>query len=422
MRRLFLISHVLSVTLLAANSWANATEQVLYGFKGGADGAFPSSSLVMDSAGNLYGTASEGGNPSGCVSNYAPGCGVVFELASVNGAWQESVLYAFLGGSDGESPSGNLVFDASGNLYGTTSRGGTGTACGTVGCGTVFELSPNPNGGWTKTSLYNFRSEPDGAFPVGLTFDGSRKLYGITTAGGSGGRGVVYELSRSGQDGPGIEKVIYSFSTFETQPNPVLVFDSEGNLYGTYYQLYSCYPGCGAVFQLKQSGGIWTESRMVDFSGGGNGGEPMAGVILDNEGNLYGTGAEGGNNWGMAFEIKRSGSKLKGIMLHNFCSLNSCADGAVPQAGLVMDTSGVLYGTTSAGGRCPLYCGSGVVFKLTHTKYGWEETVLHAFQGGSDGTTPNQSLILDGRGNLYGTTSPDPYISAGYGTVFEVMQ
>jgi uncharacterized repeat protein (TIGR03803 family) len=298
--------------------------------------------------------------------------------------------------------------------------GGSGTACTSLGCGTVFELSPGQNGNWAKTVLYEFQNG-DGAFPAGLTFDASGNLYGVTTAGGANGRGEVYELSPPQQRGGAwMQKVLFSFSNFEIQPNPVIVFDSAGNIYGTYYQLYTCFPGCGAIFQLKQTNGTWTETDIFDFSGGGNGGEPMAGVILDREGNVYGTGAKGGNNWGIAYKLKPvSGGKWEGIMLHNFCALNGCADGAGPQATLVMDASGAFYGTTSAGGRC-LYCGGGVVFKLSHTRFGWEERVLHAFQGGSDGASPTQSLILDGKGNLYGTTTPDPYIFPGFGTVFEV--
>jgi hypothetical protein len=421
-KRAFLISLVLSLTLaIATNAWA-ASEKVLYSFTGGSDGGFPSSSLVMDAAGNLYGTTAAGGTKGDCSSDRIPGCGVVFKLTSVNGSWQESVLYAFQGGPDGAYPRGNLVFDASGNLYGTTYYGGTGT-CSTEGCGTAFELSPNQNGSWIKTTLYSFQNQPDGAFPDGLTFDSSNNLYGVATAGGTNGRGAAYELSPPQQQGnPWTEKIIYNFQDFETQPNPVLVFDSQGNLYGTYFQLYACFPttGCGAVFQLKNTGGTWTLTDLFDFTGGGNGGEPMAGVILDSQGNLYGTGAQGGNNWGMVFELKprANGGQYEGMMLHNFCSINNCADGMTPDAALVMDSSGALYGTTSSGGRPCRTCG--LVFKLVHTKYGWDGSVLYNFRDSTDGGSPTQSLILDAQGNLYGTTTA--YGSDGHGTVYEVTQ
>lgn len=212
--------------------------------------------------------------------------------------------------------------------------------------------------------------------------------------------------------------VIYNFATFETQPNPVLVFDGKGNLYGTYQQLYSCLLGCGAIFQLTSTGGNWAETVLANFLGGGNGDEPMAGAILDHQGNLYGTAAKGGNNWGIAFELESSGGKWNGIMLHNFCSINDCADGLTPVAGLVVDVNGALYGATSAGGTGCRSCG--LVFKLAHTKYGWKGTALYNFRGGSDGASPTQSLILDARGNLYGTTPSQG--NAGFGTVFEVVQ
>jgi uncharacterized repeat protein (TIGR03803 family) len=406
---LFVLSLALSL-----DASQHAKTKFLYRFAGKTDGAYPSSSLLMDASGHLYGTTSQGGNPNVCPDPYAPGCGVVFELIpSFHSQWQENVLYTFQGASDGLGPSGGLVFDASGNLYGTTAEGGTGTYC-SAGCGTVFKLSANRGGAWTKTVLHNFQGQSDGAFPAGLTLDASGHLYGITTSGGSSDRGTVYELS--GQGG-WTEKVLYSFSNFEIALNPGLVFDREGNLYGSFYQLYSCYPGCGAVFQLKPANGSWTETDLYDFRGGGNGGEPMGGVILDKWGNVYGTGAEGGNGYGIAFAIKPAHGKWRETMLYNFCSLNNCADGTVPLAGLAMDGKGALYGTTSLGGENH----SGVVFKLARTQSSWKETVLHSF--GTDlGSVPTVSLILDGRGNLYGVTTHDPYINSSFGTVFMVIQ
>ncbi len=419
MRKRELIT-VLMVLMFAISAMA-ATEQVLYTFKGGAAGAFPSSSLVRDGKGNLYGTTSSGGNLSVCTKGFfTPGCGVVFELSLVNGSWQESVLYTFQGGTDGAGPGGNLVFDAAGNLFGTTSNGGS-TSCGNgLGCGTVFELSPQADGSWKETILHVFGGQPDGAFPAGLTPDALGNLYGVATSGGANGRGAVYELSK--QSGTLKESVIYSLRDFEVQPNPGLAFDSAGNLYGTFFQLYGCFgsAACGAVFELSQANGMWTEMDLVDFAGGGNGGDPMAGVILDSAGNIYGTTAKGGNNYGIAYELKRSGSKIQGVMLHNFCSLNNCADGAVPLSALAADASGNFYGTTSTRGTACSSCGT--VYKLFRGKLGWEEMVLHSFRGGTDGSYPTQSLILDAQGNLYGVTSGTEGSDALYGTVFEVTQ
>lgn len=411
------------ISLLPSAASAAAREKVLYRFSGAADGAFPSSSLLLDASGNLYGTAYRGGDTKECVTSVS-GCGVVFELTpSGTGKWKESVLYAFQGGKDGLEPTGNLVFDTAGNLYGITYGGGTGTKCASVpGCGTVFELSPNGNGSWTETVLYSFTDGGDGALPVGLTIDASGNLFGDTITGGTE-FGTVFELLPPRQyGGAWKEKTIYSFQAFEITPNSSPIFDSKGNLYGSWYQEFSCYPGCGVVFELSPSGKTWQEANLFSFDGGGNGGEPMAGVILDSQGNLYGTGAEGGNNWGIAFELKHSGSGWTESMLYNFCSLNNCADGSDPEAPLVFDKAGNLYGTTEAGGTgCTFDQSCGVIFKLTPHKTGWTETLLHSFKGKPDGSTPVQGLTPDGNGNFYGVTSlGGKGDNSGNGTIFEV--
>ena len=407
--------------LLATTGQAAVHEKVLYRFVGGTDGAHPSSSLLLDAAGNLYGTTVDGGNLPNCFSGL--GCGVVFKLTppSGNGKWKETVLYAFQGGTDGLEPTGGLVFDNAGNLYGTTYGGGTGTACTYVpGCGTVFELSPK-GGHWIEKVLYSFQNGTDGALPSGLTIDASGNLYGTTIAGGAAGRGTVYELSPpQHKRGQWAETTLYAFQDFEIQANPGLVFDPKGNLYGTWYQLYSCYPGCGAVFELKHAGKYWQETDLYDFRGGGNGGEPMAGIVFDDKGHVYGTGAEGGNNQGIAFEVTCSGNQWTEVILYTFCSQNNCADGADPYAPLIFDQSGNLYGTTVGGGTgCSFNSSCGVVFKLTPGKFGWTETVLHNFKGSPDGSNPTQGVIFDKSGNIYGTT-PNGGASGGYGTVFEL--
>ncbi len=403
-------------SLLVPGARAAAREKVLYSLSGVSDGAVPSSNLVLDAAGNLYGTASYGGDTKDC----SDGCGVVFELTSTNGKWREAVLYAFRGGTDGVGPSGNLVLDAAGNLYGTTFRGGSANCTG--GCGIVFELSPKSDGSWKETVLYRFQDGGDGALPVGLTIDASGKLYGTTITGGTE-FGTVFELSPPAGDNDAAwkETTLYSFQAFEIQPNPGLVFDAKGNLYGSWYQLYQCSPpeACGTVYQLKSTDHRWEETNLYDFPGGGNGGQPMAGVILDGKRNLYGTGEDGGNNWGIAFELKRSGTTWTEVMLHNFCSLNNCADGSQPEAPLVFDKAGNLYGTTAGGGTGCAYPGCGVVFELSPSKNGWTERVLHSFKNEpNDGASPVEGLILDGNGNLFGTTPAGG--SDGRGTVFEV--
>jgi len=404
----------MAVTLLVLAAPVAAHEKVLYQFSGRSDGAVPSSGLVMDAAGHLYGTASFGGDAKNCTG----GCGVVFELTSTNGKWREAVLYAFHGGTDGVRPSGNLVFDSAGNLYGTTFTGGSGACKG--GCGTVFELS-SKRGSWTETVLYSFQDVEDGALPVGLTIDASGRLYGVTTTGGTE-FGTVFELSPSADgDDAWKETTLYSFQAFEIQANPGMVFDTKGNLYGSWFQLYQCVPpnSCGTVFQLKFTDHGWDEANLFDFPGGGNGGQPMAGVILDQQGRIYGTGSDGGNNWGIAFELKRSGAGCTEKILHRFCSLNNCADGSQPEAPLVFDQAGNLYGTTLGGGTGCSYPGCGVVFKLSKNKSGWTETVLHSFKNEpTDGASPVEGLILDEKGNLFGTTPAGG--AHGRGTVFEI--
>jgi|HubBroStandDraft_4_1064222.scaffolds.fasta_scaffold20463_4 uncharacterized repeat protein (TIGR03803 family) len=399
------------IALLPSTLAAGAKEKILYRFTGGTDGGVPSSSLTMDAAGKLYGTTNSGGDLSQC-SNY--GCGTVFQLTpSSNGKWTEKVLHAFKGGSDGSYPTGNLLFDAAGNLYGTTSQGGS-TNCSSYGCGTVFQLSPNQDGTWTETILYSFQGQSDGREPAGLTFDRTGILYGATVA----PHGTVYSLSPPKQQGGAWkENVLYDLSAFGATANPVLAIDEHGNLYGTYYQLDKQYClgdlNCGAVFELEHASGQWQETDLHDFIGGGTGGQPAAGVIRDGKGKLYGTTALGGNNYGIVFELRASAGGWKEHMIYNFCSRNNCADGAYPLAALVVDKNGALYGTTYEGGGCINACG--VVFKLAHMKNSWHETVLHKF-GGLDGENPQESLILDAKGSLYGVAAS----SVGAGVVFEL--
>jgi len=407
-RRCLVFIGITLALVLAPVAGATAHEKVLYHFTGGTDGAYPSSGLTTDLAGNFYGTTSAGGNTNLCTSNYNPGCGVVFQLTLSNGKWQETVLYAFQGGTDGSYPSGNLVLDATGNIYGTTVYGGTDTTC-TYGCGTVFELSPNGGGSWTKTMLHSFQYYSDGAFPAGLTVDATGNLFGVTTS----GDGTAYELSPR-QRGTWKETLLCSTDG----ANPGLTLAGKDNFFFTGVQDYNN----GNVSEVKLIGKLWHETDVYDFQGGGNGGGPKAGVVVDKHDNLYGTGDQGGNDFGIVFELKRSGSHWKESMLYNFCSRNSCADGARPQAPLVVDKAGNLYGTTANGGTgCSLQEGCGVVFKLAHAGTGWKETILHSFKDQPDGSSPTEGLTLDKKGNLFGTTPLGGTGSTGgYGTVFEV--
>jgi uncharacterized repeat protein (TIGR03803 family) len=251
------------------------------------DGEEPIGDLLLDSAGNLYGTTCFGGL-------YA--LGTVYKLTPFHGGWSYAVLYNFTGGNDGGCPHAGVVLDAAGNLYGTASQGGS------YGDGAVYQVTPSGS----ETVLYNFTGGNDGSLPYsGVIFDRSGNLYGATTFGGSGGSGVVFELS------PGSGGWSYT----EIYPLPGggwgsyerLVMDGNGNLYGTMYKGSSS--GYGAVFKLTASNGGWTYTSLHDFTDGDDGANPYGGLVLDSNGNLYGTAAYGGSlacsigGCGVVFEI-----------------------------------------------------------------------------------------------------------------------
>jgi uncharacterized repeat protein (TIGR03803 family) len=330
-----------------------------------------------------------------------------------------SVLYTFAG-MDGASPTASLILDEQGNLYGTTGWGG-GTSCGDPqGCGTVFKLDPAGN----ETVLHSFTESPDGSHPFGsLVLDAQGNLYGTTQSGGAYngdfgfGGGTVFELSSSG-----VESVLYSFCRLANckdgeLPEAGLVLDARGNLYGT-----TAFGGghsracgnlsCGTVFKVFQKGHQFKEDRIDSFTGRADGGNPEAPLIRDAAGNLYGTTIypEGG-----VFKVSSVDGKWKQTVLHGF---GGGLDGDSPTGGLVMDADGDLFGTTFSGGAYNY----GTVFELDAAG---NETVLYSFAGtGGDGRGPQAGLVLDGKGNLYGTTAygGDDTCNAPYGcgTVFKV--
>jgi uncharacterized repeat protein (TIGR03803 family) len=266
---------------------ADGSETLLYTFLGEADGAFPSG-LIEDNEGNLYGTAEAGGDLQGCSGL---SCGVVFEVTPDG---TETVLHTFTGGSDGADPSGSLIMDGSGNLFGTTVRGG-GSGCASnfgIGCGTVFELAPDGS----ETVLYAF-SGTDGAFPQSnLIADAAGNLYGTAEAGGPGGEGAVFRLAPEG-----VETVLYSFTGGSDGGFPYagVIADSAGNFYGT---TSSGGLGDGTVFRLRPDG---KEKVLHAFSGGADGSSPFGGLTADARRQLFGTTSEGGtNNAGVVFEIR----------------------------------------------------------------------------------------------------------------------
>ncbi len=308
----------------------------LWNFTWNGDGARPEARVVLGNDGVPYGTATAGG----------AGHGVVFKLTpratfcpTVLCFWSETSLYQFAGTPDGSFPSSEVVFDAAGNLYGTTAYGGPS------GQGTVYMLSPS-GGGWTETVLYSFDGS-SGAYPFsGLIFDNTGKLYG-TTRGGAAGYGTVYQLTPS--ESGWIENTIYTFQggTDGGGPWGGLMFDQSGNLYGTTYTL-------GRVFELTPAGSAWTYTVLYTFGGTG----PNGNLIMDATGTLYGVTTQNtGHRFGEVFKLTPSGQGWVYTDLHTFGD-----DGLLDhEGGVVMDSNGNLYGTNEIGGEY----NAGVVWKLT---------------------------------------------------------
>lgn len=384
---------------------AGIQEQLLYSFMDSSGNDHdPQVGLVRDAAGNLYGTTLSGGNGA---------AGNVFELSPLSGGgWTETVLHNFkFGSGDGNYPSGDLIMDMAGNLYGTTGEGGSGK-CGTYGCGTVFEVSPQSGGGWAEMVLYSFAGSQDGVGPIGLVLDAAGNLYGTTGSGCSGGGGIIFELSLQ-SDESWSETILYAFTypgLNGYQPDASLVFDPTGDLYGT--TKLGGHSGQGTVFELSpKSGGGWIENVLYSFKSNGKDGEnPSGSLVFDASGNLYGTTPAGGSaGQGTVYELSpNSGGGWTERRLHTF--LNNGSDGEGPYSGLVFDLAGNLYGTTVGGGShfCPSEgYGCGTVFELSPGSGGvWTEKVLHNFKSGQmDSHFPFGGVTLDPAGNLYGTTA-----------------
>jgi uncharacterized repeat protein (TIGR03803 family) len=385
-----------------------ATEVVLYNFTSAAsaNGTYPAAGLFLDGAGNLYGTATSGvfrltpvdgggytesvlspaASKGGVIMDstghlYGAGGGLfgaVFELSpSPGGGYTESHLHDFSGTtSDAGDPAGDLLMDSAGNLYGATGSGGSYQA------GTVFKLSPSPGGGYSYSILYSF---------TGTTVDGG-------------------------------------------QPNGGLVMDSAGNLYGTTVTAAIPPggnindQGFGTVFKLAPTaGGSYTETTLHIFKGFG-GSTPKAGLIMDSAGNLYGTTRFGSGNFGLGYGLVfKLTPDMNGIYTASILySFTGGSDGAEPLAALLMDSAGNLYGTASKGGSVNCTNGCGTIFKLAPTMDGkYSESTLYSFAGGSGGGGPAASLIMDAAGNLYGTTFSGQGIDvtggADAGNVFEIL-
>ena len=405
------------------------TETVLYSFSGEADGNGPTAGLVADSAGNLYGMTQSGGQTTGNCSNNQ-GCGVIFELSpNGSGGWTETVLYTFTGGTDGAFPS-TLLMDTAGNLYGVADSGGavTNKDCSPYGCGVVFELSPSSSS-WAETVLYSFHFT-DGERPTSLTRDAAGDFYGTTLLGGSLNSGTVFRLSPGSTGWIHTLLYTFPGGTGGSQPNG-LVFGPAGSLYGTVAyggagDDPNCgFVGCGFVYKLASgSGGGWHESTIYTFTGGTDGGVPN-GLIVDASGRIYGTTMYGGTppcggktGCGVVFRLISGVSGWRESVIYAFTGTN----GKNPAANLAEDASGNLYGTTTEGGAKSSNCdasGCGLVFKLAPTSGGWwVPSTLHEFDS-TDGAFPQSTPLLDSVGNLYGTTLYGG--ASNFGNVFEIQ-
>ena len=400
-----------ALTLVAMRGAQAQTFSVIHNFGGGQDGATPSAGLTMDKAGNFYGTTFAGGSKA---------LGTVYRLKRSGSSWVADGLYSFLGGvGDGSEPLARVILGPDGSLYGTASEGGF-QSCGGLGCGTVFQLRPpatfcrSVSCPWTETILHFFGADPDGFFPAGeLIFDEAGNLYGTTVLGGVSG--TVYELTPSGN--AWTESVLQSFSGQDGyEPYGGLIFDNAGNLYGTTQDGGLNY--AGTVFRLTNSGSGWRVSLPHIFQLA-DGGYPTAGLVFDQSGNLYGATTYGGSDGaGVVFELSPSGASWTYSVLHSFTGQDGCPDneyvGAGPWAALTMDAAGNLYGTT----RCDGANRMGNIFKLTPSSGGWTYTSLHDFSGGDDGAFPLSNVLMNASGNLYGTASAGG--SQGHGVVWEI--
>jgi hypothetical protein len=450
------------------------TETVLYSFQGTPDGLQPSSALVEDSQGNLYGTTPNGGAGSGF--------GTAFQLtppSTTGGSWTETVIYSF--GStttDGTFPLAGLIFDKQGNLYGTTFYGGTGNCSlggPVIACGTVFKLSPpaSPGGTWTESILYSFQGgTADGRFPAAsLIFDEQGNLYGTTTSGGNGFCygfpglcGIAFKLSPpTTPGGAWTERIIHNFGNGSDGQNPAaaLLLDKSGVLFGTteFGGQNNCDPDigalfCGTIFQLSppvEPSKHWSERFISLGPGIAQGFFSPAGLVQGPNGNFYGVTTNGGPGQcidelgfpfgcGVVFEVTPPALNHGHWRFRTLYEFTGMGDGAIPLSTLITDNAGNLYGAAAGGGGlgtctrvrlAPVNItvnGCGTIFQLSppNTKGGsWTETTLHQFSSGSDGAQPSGSIIPNRKGGFFGTTREGGGSACngfGCGVVFEISR
>jgi uncharacterized repeat protein (TIGR03803 family) len=403
----------ISLAIAALASGADAADfKVLHRFKGGKDGESPLAGLVADDIGDLYGTTAGAGG-SGPGKHCAKSCGNGYEFLHGGG---HHVIFT-LNGKDGSNPTAPLLYYG-GNFYGTTAYGGKNDG------GVIFRFEPDGS----YRVLYNFCAQPqctDGYVPSGaLIADGAGNLYGTTFIGGANNGGAIFELSASGVESVLYSFCSRPNCTDGTGPLAGLIADAAGNFYGTTERGGTgCNgSGCGTAFELTPGGAETVLYSFCSRKTCEDGSVPMAPLVADASGNFYGTTTSGGRygkyfyDDGVVFKLAPDGTES---VLYSFCRRQSyCADGANPEAGLTFDTAGNLYGTTLDGGT--MSCGCGTVFRLAPDG---KETVLHAF-GFADGTSLQVGVLLLQEGDLLGTAPEGGQVchNLGYGcgTVFEV--
>lgn len=411
-RKTILLTLMLGATLMLLQAGASAqTYNVLYNFTGSVDGANPAAGVTLDRGGNLYGTTAAGGSTN-CSNNGVSGCGTVFELVhNRRGGWNFTPIYKFTG-NDGANPLARVVFGAGGTLYGTTSQGGT------AGFGQVFQLLPpvhvctTPSCLWSENVLYAFQSSQAGENPGAgdLVFDSFGDIYGTTIHGGGllcddEPCGTAFKLHRF--ENFWYEDDYVPFNGLAHQPLAGVVLDRSGNVFGTAPITN------GGIYEVSQS----VPNLLYTFPAAAS---PIGGLILDPSAtHLYGTTSQGGSlGGGTIFQFSLGGSNP--TTLYNFSGPNNSASG--PTATLLMDAAGNLYGTTHIDGAHL----QGMVFELSQSNGVWTLTDLHDFTGGTDGGQPFGQLTMDANGNLYGTTTiggssqGQCYLGLGCGVVFEI--
>lgn len=376
-----------SLALLATAAWAASTTKLIYSFAGNADGEYTDTELVMDSAGNLYGTSVQGGTFGG---------GTVFQVTP---SGVHTVLYNFTGGADGGEPYKGVTLDAHGNLFGTAVTGGGGSCEG--GCGVVFMLA-NAGASWNFSVIHTFTGGADGSGPGSpVSLDKNGNVYGTTPTGGANGMGVVYKLMSNANGGWSLH-VIHTFTGGADGGGGSagrLLIDAGGNLYGVCTA--GGVNGFGTVYKMSSIQGQWQLTTLYAFKDQPDGALPYGGVVFDKLGNLYGTTYYAGvDDVGTVYKLTHANGTWTESVLYSF---KGGTDGASPISSLVADAEGNFYGTTSDGGAAT--CSCGVIFKMTRGTSGkWTESVVYRFPGKPNPGFAYNGMVSDSAGNFYGAT------------------